>query len=116
MAGDIITHIDDEAVQGLTLNQAVEKMRGAVNTSVRLKVSRKGSNEPVELKLTRDVIRIKAVRMRNEGDVGYIRITQFNEQTFENLEGFNRHDQQGYPGRQAERLCARSAQQSRRFA
>jgi carboxyl-terminal processing protease len=85
MAGDIITQIDDEPVQGLTLNQAVEKMRGAVNTSVRLKVSRKSSNEPVELKLTRDVIRIKAVRMRNEGDVGYIRITQFNEQTFENL-------------------------------
>src|SRR6476620_4323966 len=52
LAGDSITHIDDEAVQGLTLNQAVEKMRGAVNSSVRLKVVRKGSTEPIELKLT----------------------------------------------------------------
>jgi len=85
LAGDSITHIDDEAVQGLTLNQAVEKMRGAVNSSVRLKVVRKGSTEPIELKLTRDVIRIRSVRSRSETDVGYIRITQFNEQTFENL-------------------------------
>jgi carboxyl-terminal processing protease len=85
MAGDIITHIDDEAVQGLTLNQAVEKMRGAVNSAVRLKISRKGASDPVELKLTRDVIRIRSVRSRNEGDVGYVRITQFNEQTFEGL-------------------------------
>src|SRR3954447_4903537 len=58
LAGDSITYIDDEAVQGLTLNQAVEKMRGAVNSTVRLKVVRKGSTEPIELKLTRDVIRI----------------------------------------------------------
>jgi carboxyl-terminal processing protease len=85
MAGDIITHIDDEQVQGLTLNQAVEKMRGAVNSSVRLKISRKGASDNLELKLTRDVIRIRSVRSRNEGDVGYVRITQFNEQTFEGL-------------------------------
>src|SRR6476660_1006496 len=70
LAGDSITHIDDEAVQGLTLNQAVEKMRGAVNSSVRLKVVRKGSTEPIELKLTRDVIRIRSVRSRSETDVG----------------------------------------------
>jgi carboxyl-terminal processing protease len=85
MAGDIITHIDDEQVQGLTLNQAVEKMRGAVNSSVRLRISRKGASDNLELKLTRDVIRIRSVRSRNEGDVGYVRITQFNEQTFEGL-------------------------------
>ena len=85
MAGDIITHIDDEQVQGLTLNQAVEKMRGAVNSTVRLKISRKGASDGLELKLTRDVIRIRSVRSRNEGDVGYIRVTQFNEQTFEGL-------------------------------
>ena len=62
MAGDIITHIDDEQVQGLTLNQAVEKMRGAVNSSVRLKISRKGASDNLELKLTRDVIRIRSVQ------------------------------------------------------
>jgi len=85
MAGDIITQIDDEAVQGLTLNQAVDKMRGAVKSVVKLKITRKGVSDPLELKLTRDVIRIRSVRSRSEGDVGYIRITQFNEQTFEGL-------------------------------
>jgi carboxyl-terminal processing protease len=85
LAGDVITAIDDEAVQGLTLNQAVDKMRGAVNSSVRLKIVRKGNSDPLELKLTRDIIRIKSVRSRTENDVGYIRITQFNEQTFDGL-------------------------------
>ena len=85
MAGDVITHIDDEAVQGLSLNQAVDKMRGAINSQVRLKIARKGSSDPLELKLTRDVIRIRSVRSRTESDVGYVRITQFNEQTFEGL-------------------------------
>ncbi|WP_406858678.1 S41 family peptidase [Alsobacter sp. KACC 23698] len=84
-AGDIITAIDDDAVQGLSLNQAVDKMRGAVNSVVRLKITRKGASDPLELKLTRDVIRIKSVRSRSETDVGYVRITQFNEQTFEGL-------------------------------
>jgi carboxyl-terminal processing protease len=86
MAGDVIVAIDDEPVQGLSLNQAVEKMRGAVNTPVRLKIARKGVSDPVDVKIVRDVIRIRSVRMRNEGgDIGYIRITQFNEQTFEGL-------------------------------
>src|SRR5262249_22147255 len=56
MANDIITHLDDEPVQGLTLNQAVEKMRGPVNTKIRLKVMRKGSDKPLEIAITRDVI------------------------------------------------------------
>jgi carboxyl-terminal processing protease len=86
MSNDIITHIDDDQVQGLSLNQAVEKMRGLVNTSVRLKIQRANRKEPLEIKVTRDVIRITAVRSRKEGeDVGYLRITQFNEQTYENL-------------------------------
>ncbi len=86
LANDIITHIEDEAVQGLTLNQAVDKMRGPVNTPVRLRIQRQGRADPVEVKLVRDVIRIRAVRSRTEGeDIGYVRITQFNEQTFENL-------------------------------
>ena len=86
MANDIITHLDDDAVQGLTLNQAVEKMRGPVNTKIKLKIMRKGQDKPVEVTLVRDIIRVKAVRSRVEGeDVGFIRITQFNEQTNENL-------------------------------
>jgi carboxyl-terminal processing protease len=85
MANDVITHIEDEQVQGLTLNQAVEKMRGPVNTSVRLKIQRKERKEPLEVKLTRETIRIRPVRARVEGDIGYLRITQFNEQTFEAL-------------------------------
>jgi carboxyl-terminal processing protease len=86
MANDIITHLDDEAVQGLTLNQAVEKMRGAVNTKIRLKIMRKGQDKPVEVSITRDVIRVRSVRSRMEGDdVAYIRVTQFNEQTTEGV-------------------------------
>src|SRR4051794_30168318 len=86
MANDIITHLDDDAVQGLTLNQAVEKMRGPVNTKIRLKIMRKGQDKPVEVSITRDIIRVRSVRSRPEGDdIGYIRITQFNEQTNENL-------------------------------
>jgi carboxyl-terminal processing protease len=81
MANDFITHIDDEPVQGLTLNQAVDKMRGPVNTKIKLKIMRKGQDKPVEMTLTRDVIRVLSVRSHSEGDdVGYIRITQFNEQ------------------------------------
>jgi carboxyl-terminal processing protease len=85
MAGDIITHLDDEQVQGLTLNQAVEKMRGAVNTKIRLKIMRAGQDKPIEVTITREIIMVRSVRSRPEGDVGYIRITQFNEQTNEGL-------------------------------
>jgi carboxyl-terminal processing protease len=85
MANDIITHLDDEAVQGLTLNQAVEKMRGPVNTQIRLKIMRKGQDKPTEVSITRDIIRVRAVRSRLEDDVGYVRVSQFNEQTTENL-------------------------------
>ena len=84
-ANDIITKLDEEQVQGLTLNQAVEKMRGAVNTKIKLTIMRKGTDKPIELSITRDVIRVRAVRSRVEDDVGYIRVTQFNEQTTENL-------------------------------
>src|SRR5690242_2085595 len=86
MANDVITHLDDEPVQGLTLNQAVEKMRGPVNTKIKLKIMRKGAEKPVEVSITRDIIRVRSVRSRLEGDdVGFIRITQFNEQTTEGL-------------------------------
>jgi len=85
LSGDLIVQIDDDQVQGLQLNQAVDKMRGPVNTSVRLKLVRKGTPDPIDVTLMRDTIRIRAVRWRNEGDVAYLRITQFNEQTYDNL-------------------------------
>jgi len=86
MANDIITKLDDEQVQGLTLNQAVEKMRGPVNTKIKLTIMRKGQDKPIEVSIVRDVIRVKSVRSHTEGeDIGYIRITQFNEQTTDGL-------------------------------
>src|SRR3954463_8553602 len=85
LANDIITKLDEEQVQGLTLNQAVEKMRGPVNTKIKLTIMRKGKDKPIEVSITRDVIRVRAVRSRTEDDVGYIRVTQFNEQTTDNL-------------------------------
>src|SRR6201992_161046 len=86
LANDIITNLDDEQVQGLTLNQAVEKMRGPVNTKIRLKIIRKGSDNPIDVTLVRDNIRVRSVRAHVEtDDIGYIRITTFNEQTTEGL-------------------------------
>ena len=82
MANDIITRLDNEPVHGLTLNQAVEKMRGPVHTKIKLTIMRKEQDKPIDMTIVRDLIRVKSVRSRNEGnDVGYIRITQFNEQT-----------------------------------
>ena len=86
MANDIITKLDDEQVQGLTLNQAVDKMRGPVNTKIKLTIMRKGADKPIEVTIMRDVIRVKSVRSHSEGDdIGYIRVTQFNEQTTDGL-------------------------------
>ena len=86
LANDIITQLDDEQVQGLTLNQAVEKMRGPVNTKIRLKIIRKGKDAPIEVTLVRDNIRVRSVRARVEqDDIAYIRVTTFNEQTTEGL-------------------------------
>jgi carboxyl-terminal processing protease len=84
-AGDVITALDNEPVQGLTLNQAVDKMRGPVNTKINLKVSRKGVDKPLEIGIVRDVIRVRSVRSKVEDDIGYIRITTFNEQTTDGL-------------------------------
>ncbi|MEQ9639635.1 MAG: S41 family peptidase [Alphaproteobacteria bacterium] len=80
-AGDFITHLDGEAVLGLTLSQAVEKMRGPVNAAIVLTVARPGEEQPFDVSIVRDVIRIQSVRSRLEGDIGYVRITSFNEQT-----------------------------------
>ena len=86
LSGDLIIAIDGETVQGLTLNQAVDKMRGVPNTDVTLKIVRGANKEPRNVKLTRAVITIKSVRDRIDGDdIGYIRITQFNEQTYDGV-------------------------------
>ncbi len=83
--GDFITHLDGEPILGLTLNEAVEKMRGPVNTDLTVTIRREGS-EPFDLTITRDVIKIQSVRNRVEDSVGYIRITTFNQQTMPGLE------------------------------
>ena len=84
-SGDLISHIDDEPVMGLTLSEAVEKMRGIVNTQVKISVLREGETEPLDFSITRAVIRIQSVKSRTEGDIAYLRITSFNEQTFDKL-------------------------------
>ncbi len=83
--GDLITHLDNEAVQGLSLAEAVERMRGPVNSDLVLTIRRPG-REPFDVTITRAVIKIQSVRSRAEGDVGYIRITSFSEQTASGVE------------------------------
>src|ERR1700752_5049715 len=79
--GDLITHLDGEPVQGLTLPEAVEKMRGTINSDITLTIRREGK-DPFDVTLTRATIKIQSVRSHVEGDnVGYVRITSFNEQT-----------------------------------
>ncbi len=82
--GDFITHLDGESIIGLTLNQAVEKMRGPVKTDLNLTIRREGS-DAFDLIITRDVIKIQSVRSRVEDSVGYLRITTFNQQTMPGL-------------------------------
>src|SRR5437016_11404478 len=79
--GDLITHLDGNPVQGLTLPEAVEKMRGPVNSDINLTIRRE-SQEPFDVKLTRAIVKIQSVRSHLEGkNIGYIRVTSFNEQT-----------------------------------
>lgn len=85
-AGDFISAIDGEEVRGLTLNDAVEKMRGLVNTPIKLTILREGADKPLELTIVRDIIKVKAVKFRVENDVGYMKITSFTEKTFDDLQ------------------------------
>jgi len=86
LAGDLITKLNGDPVQGMTLNEAVDKMRGAVGTPITLTIVRKGADKPLDLKVTRDTIKIKVVRSRVEGgDIAYIRVNSFNEQTFDSM-------------------------------
>ena len=81
-AGDFITHIDGMQIRGFTLNQAVEKMRGAVGTDVLLTIARPGVDKSLDFKLQRALVRVDSVKSRVEGgDVGYIRIAVFGEGT-----------------------------------
>jgi len=84
--GDLIATIDGIAIQGLTLSEAVDKMRGPVNSQIRITVLRKGETKPLDITLTRAIIRVESVRFKQEADVAYIRITTFNEQTEDGLE------------------------------
>ncbi len=81
---DLISHLDGESVQGLTLNQAVDKMRGKVGKDIKLTILREGM-KPFDVTITRAVIKITSVRSRVEEKVAYIRITSFNEQTEKGL-------------------------------
>jgi carboxyl-terminal processing protease len=85
-AGDMISHIDGEPVLGMSLAEAVERMRGPVNTEIGLTLRRPGLEEPFDVSLKRAIIQISAVRSRAEGNVGYVRVTSFNEQTEKALE------------------------------
>jgi carboxyl-terminal processing protease len=86
LAGDFISKIDGQDVRGLKLEEAVEKMRGAVNTAIKLTILRKGADKPIELSITRDIIAVRAVKSRVEGDVGYLRVISFTEKTYDDLE------------------------------
>jgi carboxyl-terminal processing protease len=86
LSGDFITTIDGDAVQGLTLEQAVNKMKGPVHTSTKLKIERKGADKPIDVSIEREIIQVKPVSFHTEGgDIGYIRISSFNEQTTDGL-------------------------------
>ncbi|SDJ15417.1 S41 family peptidase [Lutimaribacter saemankumensis] len=90
-AGDFITHVDGESVLGLTLDEAVDKMRGPVGSEIVITIVREGEAEPFDVSLVRATIKLQAVRARAEGDAVVLRVTTFNDQTFANLEeGLNK--------------------------
>ncbi|MBW4981028.1 S41 family peptidase [Mameliella sp. CS4] len=84
-AGDFITHVDGESLLGLTLDEAVEMMRGPVGSEIVITVVREGVEEPFDVSIIRDTIKLTAVRSRTEGETVVLRITTFNDQTFPNL-------------------------------
>ncbi len=82
LAGDYVTHLDDESIVGLLLSEAVDKMRGKVGEPIKLTIRRKDVAEPLDLTITRDIIKISSVRHKILGeDIGYLRITTFNQNT-----------------------------------
>ncbi|HTW27667.1 MAG TPA: S41 family peptidase [Acetobacteraceae bacterium] len=79
--GDLITALDGHTVEGLSLNDAVDKMRGAPNTTITLTIKRPGVADPINLSLTREIIHIQVVKSHLDGNIGYVRLTSFNEET-----------------------------------
>src|SRR5258707_8734866 len=79
-SGDLIFALDGEPVQGLTLQEAVEKMRGKVGSPIKLTLRRNNVKDPIDVTLTRETIKVKAVKFRLEGDAGHLRVTSFTEQ------------------------------------
>ena len=84
-AGDFITHVDGQSLLGLTLDEAVGMMRGPVGSEIIITVVREGEDEPFDVSIIRDTIKLTAVRARTEGDTVVLRITTFNNQTYPNL-------------------------------
>ena len=82
LAGDFIVELDGVPVQGLSLDDAVSKMRGPVGTKIKVTVMRDGVTDPIDFELTRDIIATRAVRLSMEGDIGVLRLTKFSEQAF----------------------------------
>ncbi len=85
-SGDFITHLNGESVLGMALNDAVDQMRGPIGSEVKITIVREGTEEPFEVTLVRDTIKIRASRARTEGDVVVLRVTTFNEQTMAQME------------------------------
>ena len=85
LAGDFITFVDDKPMLGLSLSEAVEIMRGPVGSSIKLTIVREGLEDPIEVQVTRDVIKLTAAKVRLENEVVIMRVTTFNEQTIPNL-------------------------------
>ncbi|MCY4151192.1 MAG: S41 family peptidase [Aestuariivita sp.] len=85
-AGDFITHVDGDSVLGLTLDEAVKRMRGPVGSEIVITVVREGESEPFDVSIIRDTIKLTAVRSRSHGKTVILRITTFNDQTMPNLE------------------------------
>jgi len=86
LAGGLISEIDGTEVRGMSLSDAVDKMRGAVDTAIELTILREGASEPIKISIVRDVIKVRAVRHRVEEDVGYLKINSFTEKTFDDLQ------------------------------
>jgi carboxyl-terminal processing protease len=85
-AGDFITHVNGESVLGLTLDVAVDMMRGPVGSEIIITVVREGVDEPFDVSIIRDTIKLTAVRGRTVGDTVVVRVTTFNDQTYPGLE------------------------------
>ena len=84
-SGDFITHVDGEAILGLTLNEAVDMMRGPVGSEIIITIVREDQPEPFDVSIIRDTIKLTAVRSRIEGETVVLRLSTFSDQTFPSM-------------------------------